>query len=112
MTRADITPAATASPRKPDPLLQPLTIRHLTLRNRIMSSSHASTMDDGGMPAARYQAYHAEKARGGLALTMFGGSTMATTIRAGAAVSSTRRPTRSSRISRNSRRRSTGSARR
>jgi len=57
-----------------DPLLQPLKIRHLTLKNRIMSTSHASGMDDDEMPAERYQRYHEEKARGGLALTMFGGS--------------------------------------
>jgi 2,4-dienoyl-CoA reductase-like NADH-dependent reductase (Old Yellow Enzyme family) len=57
-----------------DPLLQPLTIRHLTLRNRIMSTSHACGLHDGGMPAERYQAYHEEKAKGGIALTMFGGS--------------------------------------
>ena len=57
-----------------DPLFQPLSIRHLTLKNRIMSTSHASGMDDGGMPGERYQRYHEEKARGGLALTMFGGS--------------------------------------
>ena len=31
-------------------------------------------MDDGGMPAFAYQRYHEEKAKGGLALTMFGGS--------------------------------------
>jgi 2,4-dienoyl-CoA reductase-like NADH-dependent reductase (Old Yellow Enzyme family) len=31
-------------------------------------------MDDDGMPGERYQRYHEEKARGGLALTMFGGS--------------------------------------
>ena len=59
-----------------DPLLQPLRIRHLTLRNRIMSSSHASTLDVAGMPLERYQRYHEEKARGGIALTMFGGSSM------------------------------------
>ncbi len=57
-----------------DPLFQPLTIKHLTLKNRIMSTSHASAMDDQGMPAERYQRYHEEKAKGGLALTMFGGS--------------------------------------
>jgi 2,4-dienoyl-CoA reductase-like NADH-dependent reductase (Old Yellow Enzyme family) len=57
-----------------DPLFQPLRIKHLTLKNRIMSTSHASGMDDDGMPAERYQRYHEEKARGGLALTMFGGS--------------------------------------
>ncbi len=60
--------------KKTDPLLQPLTLGHLTLKNRIMSTSHASGMDDDGMPAERYQRYHEEKAKGGLALTMFGGS--------------------------------------
>jgi 2,4-dienoyl-CoA reductase-like NADH-dependent reductase (Old Yellow Enzyme family) len=59
---------------KRDPLFQPLRIRHLTLKNRIMSTSHASGMDDDAMPAERYQRYHEEKAKGGLALTMFGGS--------------------------------------
>jgi len=39
-----------------------------------MSTSHASGMDDSGVPAERYQRYHEEKAKGGLALTMFGGS--------------------------------------
>jgi len=57
-----------------DPLFQPLQIRHLTLKNRIMSTSHACGMGDDGMPAERYQSYHEEKAKGGLALTMFGGS--------------------------------------
>ncbi len=57
-----------------DPLLQPFTIRGLTLKNRVMSTSHASGMDDENMPALRYQRYHEEKAKGGLALTMFGGS--------------------------------------
>jgi len=57
-----------------DPLFRPLQIKHLTLKNRIMSTSHASGMDDMGMPAQRYQRYHEEKAKGGLALTMFGGS--------------------------------------
>lgn len=62
------------SPGHSDPLFKPLTIGHLTLKNRIMSTSHASGMDDGGMPAFAYQRYHEEKAKGGLALTMFGGS--------------------------------------
>ena len=57
-----------------DPLLQPLTIGNLTLKNRVMSASHASAMDDQNMPDLRYQRYHEEKAKGGLALTMFGGS--------------------------------------
>ncbi len=60
--------------QKKDPLFEPLTIGNLTLENRIMSTSHASGMDDDGMPDERYQRYHEEKAKGGLALTMFGGS--------------------------------------
>jgi 2,4-dienoyl-CoA reductase-like NADH-dependent reductase (Old Yellow Enzyme family) len=72
-------PHPAASPtlkRTSDPLLQPLQIKGLTLRNRIMSTSHASTLDEGGLPKERYQRYHEEKAKGGLALTMFGGSSM------------------------------------
>ena len=57
-----------------DPLLQPFRLRHLTLRNRIMSTSHACGLEEGGMPLDRYQRYHEEKARGGIGLTMFGGS--------------------------------------
>ena len=69
---AETAPAApgTAS----DPLLQPFRLKHLTLRNRIMSTSHACGLVEGGMPGERYQRYHEAKARGGLALTMFGGS--------------------------------------
>ncbi|GGE28063.1 N-methylproline demethylase [Agaricicola taiwanensis] len=57
-----------------DPLLRPLTIKRLRLRNRFMSTSHACGLEEGGYPTDRYQAYHEEKARGGIALTMFGGS--------------------------------------
>ena len=57
-----------------DPLLSPFSIRGVTFRNRIMSTSHACGLEEGGMPADRYQAYHEEKARGGIGLTMFGGS--------------------------------------
>jgi 2,4-dienoyl-CoA reductase-like NADH-dependent reductase (Old Yellow Enzyme family) len=73
---ATIQAASPATIRSSDPLLRPLQIRHLKLRNRIMSTSHASTLDVGGMPLERYQRYHEEKARGGIALTMFGGSSM------------------------------------
>lgn len=62
-------------PRK-DPLLSPFTLGRLTFRNRIISTSHASMNDDRGMPGDAYQAYHEEKARGGLAMTMIGGSAM------------------------------------
>ncbi|MFT7672209.1 MAG: 2,4-dienoyl-CoA reductase-like NADH-dependent reductase (Old Yellow Enzyme family) [Gammaproteobacteria bacterium] len=58
-----------------DPLLQPLQLKHLALRNRIMSTSHACGLEDhDAMPGEAYQTYHEAKARGGLALTMFGGS--------------------------------------
>lgn len=65
---------APAAPR--DPLLQPFRLKGLVLRNRVISTSHASMLDDGGLPLARYQRYHEEKARGGLAMTMAGGSAM------------------------------------
>ena len=57
-----------------DPLLQPLTIKHVTFKNRIMSTSHACGLGEDGSPKDRYQRYHEEKAKGGIALTMFGGS--------------------------------------
>ena len=55
-------------------LLKPLTIRHLTIRNRVMSTSHAPGYGKDGKPQERYQLYHEEKAKGGIGLTMFGGS--------------------------------------
>ena len=59
-----------------DPLLQPFRIKGMQLRNRVISASHASMLDEGGMPLERYIRYHEEKARGGLAMTMIGGSAM------------------------------------
>jgi 2,4-dienoyl-CoA reductase-like NADH-dependent reductase (Old Yellow Enzyme family) len=61
-----------------DPLLQPFSLRHLTLKNRIMSTSHTMLYSVDGAPQQRYQLYHEEKARGGIALTMFGGSSAVT----------------------------------
>ena len=55
-------------------LLQPFRLRHLTFKNRLMSTSHAPGYVEDRHPKLRYQLYHEEKARGGLALTMFGGS--------------------------------------
>src|SRR3954454_14732308 len=57
-----------------DPLLQPLRLKGLTLKNRVMSTAHAPAYVKDGLPQERYQLYHEEKAKGGLALTMFGGS--------------------------------------
>jgi 2,4-dienoyl-CoA reductase-like NADH-dependent reductase (Old Yellow Enzyme family) len=59
---------------QPDPLLQPFRLRHLVLRNRVLSTSHEPAYTEGGRPGLRYQLYHEEKARGGVALSMFGGS--------------------------------------
>jgi 2,4-dienoyl-CoA reductase-like NADH-dependent reductase (Old Yellow Enzyme family) len=61
-----------------DPLLQPFSLRHLTLKNRIMSTSHTMLYAVDGAPLERYQLYHEEKASGGIALTMFGGSSNVT----------------------------------
>jgi N-methyl-L-proline demethylase len=57
-----------------DPLLQPYQLRHLTLRNRLMSTSHEPFYAEDGMPKDRYRLYHVEKAKGGIALTMTAGS--------------------------------------
>lgn len=57
-----------------DALLQPYTIKHLTLRNRIITTSHEPAYSDDGMPTERYRAYHVERARAGIALTMTAGS--------------------------------------
>jgi 2,4-dienoyl-CoA reductase-like NADH-dependent reductase (Old Yellow Enzyme family) len=59
-----------------DPLLQPYQLRHLTLRNRVMSTAHEPAYTEDGMPKRRYRLYHAEKAKGGIALTMIGGSSV------------------------------------
>lgn len=59
---------------KYDKLLTPYTLKHLRLKNRIMSTAHAPAYGVDGMPMEQYQRYHEEKARGGISLTMFGGS--------------------------------------
>ena len=57
-----------------DPLLQPFKLRHLTLRNRIMTTSHEPAYAEDGMPKERYRLYHAERAKGGIAMAMTAGS--------------------------------------
>tara|TARA_Y100000310_G_scaffold288498_1_gene314147 strand:- start:1079 stop:3127 length:2049 start_codon:yes stop_codon:yes gene_type:complete len=59
----------------PDPLLTPLTVGGLTLRNRVFSSSHVPGYCIDGKVTDRYIRYHEEKAIGGIGLTMVGGST-------------------------------------
>lgn len=57
-----------------DPLLEPFELKHLRLKNRVVSTSHAPGYAQDGMPKERYLRYHLEKAKGGLALTMMGGA--------------------------------------
>ena len=57
-----------------DPLLQPYRLKPLVLRNRIMTTSHEPAYPEDGMPKERYIAYHAERAKAGVALTMTAGS--------------------------------------
>ena len=59
-----------------DPLLQPFQLKHLRLKNRIISTSHEPAYSEDGLPKERYRLYHEEKAKGGIAMTMFGGSTL------------------------------------
>jgi len=57
-----------------DPLLEPFTLKHLTLKNRVVSTAHEPAYTEGRMPGERYLRYQEEKAKGGIGLTMFGGS--------------------------------------
>ncbi|MEP3785777.1 NADH:flavin oxidoreductase [Ascidiaceihabitans sp.] len=57
-----------------DPLLQPYQLKHLTLKNRIMTTSHEPAYPEDGMPKERYAAYHEERAKAGVALAMTAGS--------------------------------------
>jgi 2,4-dienoyl-CoA reductase-like NADH-dependent reductase (Old Yellow Enzyme family) len=60
--------------RSSDPLLQPYRLKHLVLKNRIMSTAHEPNYAEDGLPKDRYRFYHVEKAKGGIALTMTAGS--------------------------------------
>ncbi|MDK3018808.1 oxidoreductase [Pseudodonghicola flavimaris] len=71
MTSSD--PTRSSAPTR-DPLLQPLTIRGLTLKNRVFTTAHAIQHARDGLPQERYQLYNEEKAKGGIGLIMFGGS--------------------------------------
>ena len=57
-----------------DPLLQPYQLKHLTLKNRIMTTSHEPAYPEDGMPKDRYRAYHVTRAKAGVAMTMTAGS--------------------------------------
>jgi 2,4-dienoyl-CoA reductase-like NADH-dependent reductase (Old Yellow Enzyme family)/thioredoxin reductase len=55
-------------------ILEPFKLKNLTLKNRIISTAHSPSYAEESKPKQRYQLYHEEKVRGGVAMTMFGGS--------------------------------------
>jgi len=59
-----------------DALLQPFQLKHLNLKNRIITTSHEPAYNENGFPKDRYIAYHLERAKGGIAMTMTAGSTV------------------------------------
>ena len=59
---------------KNDPILQPYKLKHLELKNRLMTSAHEPSYSEEGMPKDRYRLYHVERAKGGVAITMTAGS--------------------------------------
>ncbi len=59
-------------------LLEPLTIKGVTIRNRIMSTAHSSGFVKDGFPQEQYRLYQAEKAKGGIGMTMVAGTSSVT----------------------------------
>lgn len=59
-----------------DPLLSEFRIKNLVLRNRIVSTSHEPAYSEDGLAKDRYRAYHVEKAKGGVGMTMTAGSAL------------------------------------
>jgi len=54
---------------KPYPhLFEPLRLRHLTLKNRIVFGAHTANMSEEGIPGDRHFGYYRERARGGAAM--------------------------------------------
>ena len=51
-------------------------MKNVSLRNRLISTAHEPAYTEGGLPKERYRLYHAEKARGGIGMTMIGGSSV------------------------------------
>jgi 2,4-dienoyl-CoA reductase-like NADH-dependent reductase (Old Yellow Enzyme family) len=74
MSQPATTPPKAAAPASKDPLLQPFKLRHLHLKNRVISTCHEPAYSEEGLPKERYRLYHVEKAKGGCAMTMIGGS--------------------------------------
>ena len=59
-----------------DPLLKSLQLKHLCLKNRIIITSHEPSYNEDGFPKDKYIAYHLERAKGGIAMTMTAGSSV------------------------------------
>ncbi len=49
-------------------VFKPMTLRHKTLRNRIVFGAHTTNMAEGGLPGDRHLGYYLERARGGAAM--------------------------------------------
>ncbi len=49
-------------------LFQPLTLRHKTLKNRLVFGAHTANMAENGLPGKRHLGYYEERARGGAAM--------------------------------------------
>ena len=65
-------------------LLSPLTLRGVTLKNRIVSTAHGTFMSEGGLPTPRIAAYQEARARGGVGLIIHEASSVhATAVAAG-----------------------------
>lgn len=60
-------------------ILKPYRLRNITLRNRIVSTAHAPGYGVQSLAGDRYRLYHVEKAKGGVGLTMIGGSSAVST---------------------------------
>ena len=58
-----------------DILFQPLTIKHVTIPNRFVSTSHQPGYTANGLLTERGIRYEVEKAKGGVGLVQFGGAT-------------------------------------
>ena len=58
-----------------DALFQPLTIKNVTIPNHFLSTSHQPNYAAGGRTTDKYVLYEAEKAKGGVGLVQFAGTT-------------------------------------
>ncbi len=55
-------------------LFTPLQLRHVTVKNRIVTSAHADALAEDGVPTEKARRYYEQKAKGGVGLLMCFGS--------------------------------------